>query len=145
MNTPSASTILGRNVLRAYVLPILLTCVVVGMTLPAHALSTVKVVPAAGGHPTQVITVSATGFGDSEAVDVYFDTVDTLLLVTTATGTFTGPLTLPASATPGAHYVTAIGRHSGDAAQITVNIRVPARTSRSSATIAEPINSTIAG
>ncbi len=124
MNSPITSAKPHRNVLRAYVLPILLTCLAVGTALPARASSSVKVAPATG-HPSQVITVSATGFGDSEAVDVYFDTVDTLLLVTTATGTFTGPLTLPTGASPGAHYVTAIGRRSGDAAQITVNISTP--------------------
>ncbi len=101
-----------------------LICTALAAAVPANAQSTVKVAPAAG-HPSQVVTVSATGFGDNEAVDVYFDTSDTLLLVTSATGTFTGPLTLPTSAAPGAHYVTAIGRHSGDAAQITVNVTTP--------------------
>jgi hypothetical protein len=43
---------------------------------------------ATSGPPGTLITVSASGFGDAEAVDVYVDTVDTLLLVTSATGTF---------------------------------------------------------
>jgi outer membrane protein assembly factor BamB len=125
MNIPNASATRGRNVLRAYVLPIFLTCVAVVIALPAHAVSAVKIVPAAGGHPSQAITVSATGFGDSEAVDIYFDTVDTLLFVTSGTGTLSGSLTLPASASPGTHYVTAIGRHSGDAAQVAVTVSTP--------------------
>jgi outer membrane protein assembly factor BamB len=48
---------------------------------------------------------------------VYVDTVDTLLLVSSATGTFSGSVTIPATASPGTHYITAIGRKSGDAAQ----------------------------
>jgi outer membrane protein assembly factor BamB len=69
------------------------------------------------GHPNLPVSVSGTGFGDFEAIDVYIDTVDTALLVSTSTGTFTGSVTIPASATPGTHYITAIGRHSGAAAQ----------------------------
>ncbi len=84
--------------------------------MAAHAASVVKVTPASG-HPTAVITVSGTGFGDLEAIDVYVDTTDTLLLVSSATGTFSGSVTIPATASPGKHYITAIGRHSGDAAQ----------------------------
>jgi outer membrane protein assembly factor BamB len=76
-------------------------------------------------HPTQSITVSGTGFGDSEAVDVYFDTTDVQLLVTTATGTFTTSLNVPTTAQPGRHYATAIGRHSGDAAQYAYTVSTP--------------------
>jgi outer membrane protein assembly factor BamB len=76
------------------------------------------------GPPTSTVTVSGSGFGDLEAVDVYFDTTDEALTVTTAAGTFKGvTLTVPASAVPGAHWLTAVGRHSGLAAQaqFTVN------------------------
>jgi outer membrane protein assembly factor BamB len=68
-------------------------------------------------HPAQTISVSGSGFADGEAVDVYLDTTDTLLLVSSATGTLTGSITIPASATPGPHRITAIGRRSTDAAQ----------------------------
>jgi outer membrane protein assembly factor BamB len=84
--------------------------------MAAHAASAVKVTPASG-HPTAVISVSGTAFADLEAIDVYVDTVDTLLLVSSATGTFSGSVTIPATASPGTHYITAIGRKSGDAAQ----------------------------
>ena len=84
--------------------------------MAAHAATAVKVTPASG-HPTAVITVSGTAFADLEAIDVYVDTVDTLLLVSSATGTFSGSVTIPATASPGTHYITAIGRKSGDAAQ----------------------------
>jgi len=90
----------------------------------ARAASVVTLSPASA-HPTQAITLSATGFGDSEAVDIYVDTVDSLLLVTSATGTLSASVTVPAAAQPGTHYITAIGRHSGDAAQTKVNITTP--------------------
>ena len=75
--------------------------------------------------PSVNVTVTGAQFGDSEAVDVYVDTVDTLLLVSTGTGTFTASVTIPASAIPGTHYFTAIGRHSGDAAQTAVKVTTP--------------------
>jgi outer membrane protein assembly factor BamB len=76
------------------------------------------------GPPTGTVTVSGSGFGAREAVDVYFDTTDETLTVTSASGTFHGvTVGVPASAVPGTHWVTAVGRHSGLAAQakFTVN------------------------
>jgi outer membrane protein assembly factor BamB len=83
---------------------------------PAIAATVVTLVPVTG-HPNLPVTVSGSGFGASEAVDVYVDTVDTLLAVSSATGTIKATVTMPASAQPGSHYITAIGRKSGDAAQ----------------------------
>ncbi len=68
-------------------------------------------------HPDVAVTFTGSGFGDLEAVDVYVDTTDTLLLVSGATGTLSGSVTIPIAAQPGTHYVTAIGRRTGDAAQ----------------------------
>ncbi len=69
-------------------------------------------------HPGATDQVSGSGFGASEAVDIYFDTTDMLLATTTATGTIAWhPWQVPANATPGQHWITAIGRKSGDAAQ----------------------------
>jgi outer membrane protein assembly factor BamB len=94
-------------------------------TLVAQAAAqTVKTTPATG-HPTQVVTVTGTGFADNEAVDVYIDLTDTVLLVSSATGTLTGSVTVPASAQPGAHSITAIGRRSGDAAQVSFTVTAP--------------------
>lgn len=92
--------------------------------MAVHAASIVKATPASG-HPTAAITVSGTAFGDLEAIDVYVDTVDTLLLVSSATGTFSGSVTIPATASPGKHYITAIGRKSGDAAQVAFTVTTP--------------------
>jgi outer membrane protein assembly factor BamB len=79
----------------------------------------------ANGHPTASISISGKSFANLEAIDVYVDTTDTILLVSSATGTFTGSVTIPATASPGTHYITAIGRRSGDAAQVTLSVTTP--------------------
>jgi len=72
----------------------------------------------ATGPPTSSVTVSGTGFAAHEAVDIYFDTTDGALAATSATGSFHGiTIGVPGSAAPGTHWVTAVGRHSGVAAQ----------------------------
>jgi outer membrane protein assembly factor BamB len=76
----------------------------------------------AGGHPGLQVTVTGASFAAGEAVDVYFDTTDTLLLVSSTSGTLSGSITVPASATPGVHYITAVGRQSNDAAQAAFNV-----------------------
>ena len=40
------------------------------------------------GPPTTIVTVAGTGFGTTEAVDIYFDTTDLCLIATDATGPF---------------------------------------------------------
>ena len=82
----------------------------------------VKLSPSSGP-PTTTVTVSGSGFGATEGVDVYFDTTDLALAGTSATGSF-GPVTItvPASASPGKHWVSAEGRHSGLFAQTTFTI-----------------------
>jgi outer membrane protein assembly factor BamB len=80
----------------------------------------------ASATPKQSLTVSGTGFTTPfEAVDVYFDLTDLTLAVTSATGTFSCTLTVPAMAAPGTHWVTAIGRASGLAAQKALTITTP--------------------
>ncbi len=91
---------------------------------PLAAAQTVALAPLAG-HPTQAVTLSGSGFANSEAVDIYIDTTDTLLLVASPTGTLSGAITIPATAQPGPHYITAIGRRSGDAAQKPFNVTTP--------------------
>ena len=87
----------------------------------ALAATTVSLQPATG-HPNLAVTVTGSGFGVSEAVDIYIDTVDTLLAVSSATGALSVPITIPAAAQPGFHYVTGIGRKSGSAAQAKFNV-----------------------
>ncbi len=90
----------------------------------ALAQSTVKL-SAATLHPNLTETATGAGFGDSEAIDVYLDTADTDLVVSSATGTFSASVPVPASATPGKHFITAIGRKSGDAAQVAFTVSTP--------------------
>jgi outer membrane protein assembly factor BamB len=91
----------------------------------AEANATAVTVSPAIPHPSQNVVIAGTGFGASEAVDIYLDTADTVLIVSSATGTFSTTINLPAGTTPGNHYATAIGRHSGDAAQIAFSVSTP--------------------
>jgi outer membrane protein assembly factor BamB len=91
----------------------------------------------ATGSPTSAITVSGSGFGATELVDIYEGTTDVALAVTTTVGTLVDiPLTIPASAPPGALWISAAGRHSGLAAQTPFTVRTnwanPRRTASSS-------------
>jgi len=73
---------------------------------------------AATNHPAATGKVSGSGFAAGEAVDVYWDKKDILLVVTNSTGSFAGrKFQVPAGAAPGRHWVTAIGRQSGDSVQ----------------------------
>jgi outer membrane protein assembly factor BamB len=86
--------------------------------------STLVLTPTSG-HPNASIGFKGASFGGSEAVDIYVDTVDTLLLVSSATGTLTGSVSLTKTTQPGPHYITAIGRRSGDAAQAAFTVTTP--------------------
>ncbi len=97
---------------------------ILGGTLAAQASTGVTLSPTTGP-PSTVVAVSGTSFGDLEAVDVYVDQVDTALLVSSSTGKISGSVTVPATASPGTHYITAIGRHTGDAAQAGFDVNTP--------------------
>jgi outer membrane protein assembly factor BamB len=75
------------------------------------------------GPPGSAVNVSGAGFGPLEGVDVYFDTTDLALAETGANGSF-GPvsITVPASAVPGTHTVSAQGRQSGAFAQASLSV-----------------------
>ena len=87
------------------------------------------------GPPTTNVQVSGAGFPASTAVDIYFDTTDEVLAVTSATGTFSGIVVkVPASAVPGAHWITAVARGtSGKAAQAAFTVQTNWSQSRYSA------------
>jgi outer membrane protein assembly factor BamB len=75
-------------------------------------------------HPGLPLQVSGKGFSAKEGVDVYFDATDELLGVTNTSGVLPAySITVPASALPGKHWITAIGRKTGDAAQVAVTLR----------------------
>lgn len=70
------------------------------------------------GPPTDKVHVRGAGFAADEALDIYFDTTDLALATTGPGGSFDGiRLTIPASAVPGTHWITGVGRRSGLAAQ----------------------------
>lgn len=50
-------------------------------------------------------------------MDVYFDTTDLVLVVANGQGRFSAEMKVPASALPGVHWVTAVGRTSSKVAQ----------------------------
>ena len=104
---------------------VLAALVVSAAMVHAAAAASIVTPKPAKGHPTQTVAISGSGFAASEAVDVYFDTTDTLLLVSSGSGTVAGSITIPASATPGVHSITAIGRQSNDAAQHALTVSTP--------------------
>jgi len=67
--------------------------------------------------PGTTVTVTGSQFGISEAVDIYFDTAEQALTTTDAAGAFSASITIPANASYETHWITAVGRHSGLAAQ----------------------------
>jgi outer membrane protein assembly factor BamB len=70
------------------------------------------------GPPTSKTGVSGQRFGQNEVVDIYFDTTDLALGVTDISGNFPAvTIKVPSSAMPALHWITAVGRHTGIAAQ----------------------------
>jgi len=100
----------------------LLACLAFGRASAAQPGVTVSL---SSVHPNYSLGATGSGFADSEAIDVYVDTVDTTLVVSSATGTFSATALVPANAQPGKHHITAIGRRSGDAAQTSFIVSTP--------------------
>src|SRR4051794_37209546 len=71
----------------------------------------------AGGPPKTPLTVSGSGFGANQLIDVYFDTIDKCLTASNAAGAFSCPVKVPRDAQPQYHWFTAAQRSSGLAAQ----------------------------
>jgi hypothetical protein len=93
----------------------------IGLAPPALA-TAVRLTPNYD-YPGATIQVKGNHFGVSEPVDVYFDMTDELLVTTNIHGAFANhKLSVPASTLPGEHWVTAIGRKSGLAAQALLTV-----------------------
>ena len=88
----------------------------VSASSPNSAPPLVTLSPAVGP-PTSTVQVHGSHFGSYEAVDVYFDTTDKALAATNGQGAFSISIKVPTKAVPGKHWVSAVGRHSGDNAQ----------------------------
>lgn len=100
------------------------TAVALFLAAGAARAETAEILSPSTNHPNSTTNVSGTGFGADEAVDIFFDTTDEELAVTGTNGAFPATtIAVPATALPGTHYITAIGRRSGDAAQKTFTVR----------------------
>ncbi len=73
--------------------------------------------------PGSELAVNGTAFGSGEPIDIYFDTNDIKLAVANSNGDISVAVYIPLSATPGAHYFTAVGRRTFLAAQYPVTVR----------------------
>lgn len=70
------------------------------------------------GPPTSTLWVAGAGFQPDIGVDIYFDNQDEALAVTNDEGRFGRTrITVPGVAAPGPHFISAIGRNNGGAAQ----------------------------
>lgn len=88
----------------------------------AVAAPEVKVSPGFGP-PTTTVKVTGTGFSAGRMVDVFLDTTDMALKVTSATGTFTANIKVPASMEPGVHWVSAVVRNQSTGTQCSFRVR----------------------
>src|SRR5690348_15313085 len=101
-------------------LRVLCTSVILALSMSAAAASASPAITVSPGysHPNSAVSVSGSGFGASKAIDVYWDATDELLVVSNASGAFSKKnLPVPANALPGQHWVTAVERDNGNAAQ----------------------------
>ena len=112
--------------------------VVFGLSLPASFLLNPVITDAAPapapvaqvvltpntGTPDTLVTVKGSHYKAHETVDVYLDVTAEAVATTTSTGTFQTHLTVPASATPGAHWISAVGQSAGPTAEAAFTVNV---------------------
>ena len=92
------------------------------LLLPKAAVAAPNITFAPAAPPTAQLTVTGTGFGLLQAVDIYFDTSNVCLAITTAAGGLTCPFRVPAGAGPGPHFITAVQR-GGEGVQKLFTVR----------------------
>ena len=90
---------------------------------PAGAAPPALTLSPAVGPPTTPVTVSGTGFGSSETVALAFDLQQIGTATTDSSGAFSGAITVPSTALPGAHTVSATGQTSNVSAQAPFTVR----------------------
>jgi outer membrane protein assembly factor BamB len=99
-------------------------CAIEGLSMrSAVAAALALALSRASGPPTLLVDLAGAGFDSSEGVDVYFDGKDLLVTVTSPSGSFNRQLQVPEEALPGVHWVSAVGRRSGLAAQARFSVR----------------------
>ena len=89
--------------------------VLAGFASSALAAPAVTLTPVAGP-PTVNVTVTGSGFGFFRPVDIYFDTVDVCLAISSGTGAVSCVIKVPKDTTPQNHWITALQR-GGQGAQ----------------------------
>ncbi len=103
----------------------LLLLFVVGFALlnfgrvPVHAAGASVSLSLSYGPPTSSIVASGKGFKSREIVTLFFDTTQVGTATASTKGSISSKITVPASATPGNHFVQAKGKSSGLFAQAT--------------------------
>ena len=90
---------------------------------PVGAVTVSITLKPAAGPPTSAVTVTGAGFGASETVAVDFSAAQVATATTSSAGTFSATFTVPASALPGRHPVTATGQTSGLSATLNFLVR----------------------
>jgi outer membrane protein assembly factor BamB len=108
---------------------LVLTAVVAAAVLawagPAAAAPVVTVTPGIAT-PSQTLTIGASGFGATEGVDIFLDTTDLALAITDGGGNLASvQVALPATVTPGNHWITLLGRRDGVGAQKLLTVHTP--------------------
>src|SRR4051812_2313771 len=82
----------------------------------AEAATTVTAAPP-NGPPTSSVTLTGAGFDASTVIDVYFDSAEIALAISTAAGAVSANISIPASAQSGSHWITLVERRTSAAAQ----------------------------
>lgn len=106
-------------------LPSRIALILIGLlfsAVAAFAVPAVTVAPAVGP-PTAKTTVNGTGFAPSVLIEIYFDTTNLCLAVTNGSGAFSCQIRVPKDAQPQQHWVTAVQRYTGTAAQKPFTVR----------------------
>src|SRR2546426_31521 len=102
------------------------TIVCLGLIAPpataGRTIPTILVSPAEGP-PTTRTMVTGVGFGPSEMVVVRFDRSALGTVMTTTAGRVTKKITVPPSAKPGPHVISATGTTSGSSARAPFTVR----------------------
>jgi len=74
--------------------------------------------------PKATVNVSGSGFTVNGAVDLYFDATDLALVIADSKGTFVNAqLTVPSTALPGTHWISAVNRANSTGAQKSLIVR----------------------
>jgi eukaryotic-like serine/threonine-protein kinase len=73
--------------------------------------------------PSVSATLTGSGFGANEVVDVYLDTSAVALVIANGSGAVSATVATTRTTTAGSHWVTAVGRRTGTAAQATLTVR----------------------